>query len=176
MELRKEFFSRSAEVVAKELLGKILVRKINKKILKAKIVETEAYFGKNDPASWARFGKRKDNEAMWREGGTILIKNVHKYKMLNFVTGFEGEPQAVLIRALEPLNFEGRCSGPGLLTECLKIKKEKFAGQNIFLLKDFWVEDCKDKVEIENGKRIGVVKDLSGNYRFLIKGNKFASR
>ncbi|MDO8468045.1 MAG: DNA-3-methyladenine glycosylase [Nanoarchaeota archaeon] len=176
MELRKEFFRRPVELVAKELLGKILVRKINKKVLRAKIVETEAYFGTEDPASWARFGKRKDNEAMWCEGGTILIKNVHKYKMLNFVTGIEGEPQAVLIRALEPLNFEGRCSGPGLLTECLKIEKEEFAGKDIFLLKDLWIEEYKGNVEIENGKRIGVVKDLDGNYRFFIKGNKFVSR
>jgi len=51
------FFERDARIVAKDLLGKIIVRKFRKKFLKGKIVETEAYFGKSDPASWARYGK-----------------------------------------------------------------------------------------------------------------------
>lgn len=60
-EINDKFFERSAEEVAKNLLGKILIRRMGNKILKGKIFETEAYFSGEDPASWARFGKRKDN-------------------------------------------------------------------------------------------------------------------
>jgi DNA-3-methyladenine glycosylase len=172
--ISKNFFNRSADVVAKDLLGKILVRKIGKKLLKAKIVETEAYFSEEDPASWAKLGKRKDNIHMWSEGGTILVKNVHMYLMLNFVVGKEGEAGAVLIRALEPINFKGRCSGPGLLSREMKIKKS-FNGKNIFEMKDFFIEDYGEKVEVEKSFRIGVRKDLKKHLRFYVKGNDCVS-
>lgn len=163
--LNPNFFSRSADKVAYDLLGKILVRRFNKKILKARIIEIEAYFGEKDPASWARFGKRKDNIHMWSEPGVILIKNVHKYFMLNFSTGKKGKPEAVLIRAIQPLNFSGRCNGPGLLTLCLKINKT-FNGKNIFNCNDFWIENSNKKFKIKKGFRVGVVKDLNKKLRF----------
>ena len=171
--LKGPFFGRPANIVARELLGKVIVRKLGASTLKAKIVEDEAYFGKDDPASWARFGKRKDNAAMWEKPGTILVKNVHRHFMLNFVTGKEGEPEAVLIRALEPLNFSGRCSGPGLLTKALGISKsfngKKFSG-------GLYVADGGN-ADFETGEsfRTGVKKDLESPLRFYIKGNKFVS-
>ncbi|MEX0920845.1 MAG: DNA-3-methyladenine glycosylase [Candidatus Pacearchaeota archaeon] len=173
----RRFFLNEAEKVAKELLGMILVRKIGKKVLKAKIVETEAYLDENDPASWARLGKRKDNFFMWEEGGTILLKNVHKYLMLNFVTYRKGKAQAVLIRALEPLNFKGRCSGPGLLTNCLKIDRS-FNGNKIYENKSFWIEDSKERLnqEIKESFRVGVKKDHKNKLRFYIKDNEYLSR
>jgi len=200
MNLIESFFSRPADKVAKDLLGKILIRKISNKIFRAKIIETEAYFDEKDPASWARFGKRKSNLLMWDEPGKILIKNVHKYKMLNFITGKKGEASAVLIRALEPLNFEGRCSmphppafrspstnpaqkliiksfssrgccsGPGLLTSCLKIDYG-LNGKNLFNNKAIWVEgnNKKEKLEIFRDYRIGVKNDLKKKLRFYIR-------
>ena len=78
MRLNKNFFSRNPEIVAQKLLGKILVRKLKNKILKAKIVETEAYFGEKDPASRASKGKTKVSELMWSSPGKIMIYNVHK--------------------------------------------------------------------------------------------------
>src|SRR6056297_594471 len=104
--ISREFFERPADVVARDLLGKILVRKINGKIYKGKIVETEAYFGEEDPASRASKGKTKISEMMWESPGKILVYNVHMYKMFNFVTYKKGKASAVLIRALEPLNFQ----------------------------------------------------------------------
>ncbi|MBI2004252.1 DNA-3-methyladenine glycosylase [Candidatus Pacearchaeota archaeon] len=170
MKLKKDFFSRPADKAAKKLLGKILCRKINNRILKAKIIETEAYFGEKDPASWARYGKRKSNILMWDSPGKILIKNVHRYKMLNFITGKKGEASAVLIRALEPLNFSENLKGPGLLTECLKIDKS-FNGQEIIKNKKIWVEEnnTNEKFKIFRDYRIGVKNDLKKKMRFYIK-------
>jgi DNA-3-methyladenine glycosylase len=172
--LSKNFFNRPTDVVARDLLGKVLVRKIGRELLKAKIVETEAYFSEEDPASWAKLGKRKDNIHMWSESGTILVKNVHMYLMLNFVVGKKGEAGAVLIRALEPINFEGRCSGPGLLSKEMKIEKN-FNGKNIFEMEDFFIENNKENFEIGSSFRIGVRNDLEENFRFYIKGNRFVS-
>ena len=175
--ISKNFFNKSSDKVAKELLGKIIVRKVKGRALKARIVETEAYFNEKDPASWARFGKRKDNSVMWDKAGTILIKNVHKHFMLNFVTGRKGKPEAVLIRALEPLNFKERCNGPGLLTQALFVDKG-FNGKSIFELRDFYINDSKqlNKSEIKSSFRIGVKKDLRRKLRFYIKNNKYISR
>ena len=172
MNLIESFFSRPADKVAKDLLGKILCRKINNKILRAKIIETEAYFGEDDPASWARYGKRKSNILMWDFPGKILIKNVHKYKMLNFITGKKGEASAVLIRALESLNFEARCNGPGLLTSCLKIDKS-FNGQEIVKNKKIWIEESnkKENLKIFRDFRVGVKNDLKEKFRFYIKNS-----
>ena len=176
--IKKDFFERPADIVAKDLLGKILIRKFSGKILKAKIVETEAYFSEEDPASRASKGKNKISEMMWEEPGTIMIYNVHKYKMFNLVTDKKNKASAVLIRALEPLNFSGRCSGPGLLTETLKINKEGFHGKSITNLREIFLSkpDLKEKIVFGKSHRIGVTKDLSEEYRFYIKGNKFVSR
>jgi len=174
MKLDKTFFLRDAEIVAKELLGKILVRKINNKILKAKIVETEAYYDENDPASRAR--QNGDlRETMKDEEGTILVYGVHNNWLINFVTNKKGKAEAVLLRALEPLNFNKYTRGPGLLTKALKINKG-FHKKNICENKDIWLEGNKKTFEIENTFRIGVKKDLPEKLRFYIKGNTFISR
>ena len=175
--MKENFLSQKADIAAKEILGKILVRKINGKEFRARIVEVEAYFDENDPASWARFGKRKDNLFMWSKSGTILIKNVHKYNMLNFVTDNEGVASAVLIRALEPLNFDARCSGPGLLTIALDIDKN-LNGKDLFEIEDIWIESCNENkgFEIIESKRIGIKNDLNKKLRFHIKDNKHVSK
>lgn len=177
-EIARTFFKRPADIVAKDLLGKILVRKINGKFFRARIVETEAYFGEEDPASRASKGKNKISEMMWESPGKIMVYNVHKYKMFNFVTDQERVASAVLIRALEPINFSLRCSGPGLLTESLKINKEDFHGKSIFDLDEISLEtlDREKNFEIKRSFRIGVRKDLPEKHRYYIKGNKFISK
>lgn len=173
--LPPSFYERSPDVVAKELLGKTLVRKVNGQTCKAKIVETEAYFGDKDPASRAYKGKNKISEMMWEEAGKIMIYNVHKYLMLNVVTGKKGEPSAVLIRAVEPLNFNLRCSGPGLLTNSLQISRA-LHGQSITESEELSILHDDFLHEISTSLRIGVTKDLEDHFRFFIKGNKFVSR
>jgi len=177
--LRKDFFERKAEIIARELLGKVLVRKLleekEEKLMKARIVETEAYYDENDPAS--RACKNGDlKRTMESEAGTILVYGVHNNWLMNFVTGKKGKAEAVLIRAIEPLNFEAKTSGPGLLTKALKIDKG-FHGKNILECEGLWLEDSKsEKLEIIRKKRIGVREDLDKPLRFYIKGNKWVSK
>lgn len=180
--MEKEFFSRNAEQVARELLGKVLVRNIRSKEMKAKIVETEAYYGEKDPAS--RACQNGDlRETMKMNAGTILVYGVHNNWLMNFVTGKEGEAAAVLLRALEPLNFNGKCNGPGLLTKALKIDKS-FHKQSIINNGELkLMEDDKDKnnknnenFEVVEAFRIGVKKDLPKKLRFYIKDNEHVSR
>lgn len=167
--LNKDFFSRDAEIVAKELLGKILIRN-NRRI---RIVETEAYYGPEDPASRAcHNGDLK--KTMEDEPGTILVYGVHNNWLINFVTGKKGEASAVLIRAGEPINFQERCNGPGLFTKALNIKKD-FHKKN---LKESELKILDDNFESEfvESFRIGVKKDLPKKLRFYIKENKYVSK
>src|SRR3989338_9846464 len=171
----KEFFSRDAERVARELLGKILVRNINGKERRARIVETEAYYNERDHAS--RACKNGDlRETMLMNAGTILVYGVHNQWLINFVTGKEGEAEAVLLRALEPLNFSEKCSGPGLLTKALLIDKS-FHKQNIIDNKKIWIEnESSERFDTVESFRIGVKRDLPKKLRFYIKGNEHVSR
>ena len=171
----KDFFNRDAEVVARDLLGKILVRKINNEERKARIVEAEAYYDEKDPAS--RACKNGDlKETMKLEAGRILIYGVHNQWLINFVTNRRGKAEAVLLRALEPINFPGKCSGPGLLTKALLIDKslhkKEIPNENL------WLEDDmnKEKFEIVKSGRVGVKKDLKKKLRFYVKDNLFVSR
>ncbi len=176
MQIQKSFFSHDASIVAKELLGKVLVRNLKNKILKGKIVETEAYYGEEDPAS--RATKNGDlRETMLSSPATILVYGVHNNWLINFVTGKKGKAEAVLLRALEPLNFNEKCSGPGLLTKALKIDK-KFHNKNINENNELWLENSEknENFEIQESYRIGVKKDLSKKLRFYIKDNEYISR
>lgn len=174
MKLSENFFSRKAEIVAKELLGKILVRKINDITLKSRIVETEAYYGSRDPASRA-FKKTKMSQPMFSKPGTFFVYNVHKYLMFNIVTEKEGRAGAVLIRALEPLNFKANLSGPGKLTQVLNISKD-FNTKHISDVDDVYIIDDYHKVKIACSHRIGVSYDLKKKLRFFIEKNKCVSR
>lgn len=172
--LQHSFYARDSAVVAKALLGKILFRELNGKILRARIVETEAYYDNSDPAS--RACKNGDlKETMKSRAGTILVYGVHNQWLINFVTGKKGRAEAVLLRALEPLNFNANCRGPGLLTKALKIDK-KFHKKNICNCNELWVDDSKKKLEIASSCRIGVKIDLPRDLRFFIKNNLFVSR
>ncbi|SFU68457.1 DNA-3-methyladenine glycosylase [Clostridium sp. DSM 8431] len=103
--LREEFYGRKTLKVAKELLGKILVREIDGKIVAGKIVETEAYLGVTDKAAHVYGGKKTERLIpMYGQGGTAYVYNIYgMYACLNAITESVGEPQGVLIRAVEPL-------------------------------------------------------------------------
>jgi DNA-3-methyladenine glycosylase len=179
MKIDKDFFNERADVVAKRLLGKIIVRKIGKDELRARIVETEAYFDSKDPASRAcQNGDLK--KTMEMPGGTILVYGVHNNWLINFVTGNKGEASAVLIRALEPLNFESFCNGPGLLTKNLGVGKELHK-KSVLDSEDIWLEHCNEDgeesgFEIVDSFRVGVSHDLPEKMRFYIKDSRFVSR
>lgn len=111
------FYARDAETVAKALLGATLVFETKR----LRIVETEAYVGTHDLASHAAKGRTARTEVMFGPPGRAYIYLIYgMYELLNAVTGGEGDAQAVLIRAAEPLaNVTGKTDGPGKLTRAL---------------------------------------------------------
>lgn len=172
--MNEDFFVQDAESVARILLGCVLVRRIGGKDKRARIVETEAYYDEKDPAS--RACQNGDlRKTMMMEAGTMLVYGVHNNWLLNFVNNQESLAEAVLIRALEPLNFKGKCNGPGLLTKAMSIDK-KFHKQNIFNNKLIWLEKKEKDFQTGESFRVGVRKDLKKKLRFYIKDNKSVSR
>lgn len=159
--IRQDFFNRSAVVVAKELLGKNLCRRVGKaQVRKFKITETEAYEGFKDKASHASKGKTGRNAPMFGPPGTIYAYFTYgMHWMLNIVCGPRNHPAAVLIRGITSPNFQKiNLSGPGRLTKYLGVDK-KLNGQPLGRRVGLWVEDSKLKIEnckIENLPRVGV--------------------
>jgi DNA-3-methyladenine glycosylase len=188
--LNKKFYERDSAIVAKELLGKILVRKLGKKKLAGKIVETEAYYGKEDPASRAYSGGPKYCvKLLYDKPGKALIYNVHNNWLFNIVVHEKGKAGAVLIRALEPVDgteimkknrretdVRRLTNGPGKLTKALGITKELNGIYVTSEKSEIFIVDNKEKFEIGSSHRIGVTKDLKKKLRFFIKGNEFVSR
>jgi DNA-3-methyladenine glycosylase len=123
--LRRRFYERPCDVVARALLGKLLVHGDRAGM----IVETEAYLGEDDLASHARFGKTRRNAVMYGPGGVSYVYLCYGvYDLFNVVTGGDGQPQAVLIRALELARGRTRdmaaARGPGKLTRALGLNRE----------------------------------------------------
>ncbi|MBS7608124.1 MAG: DNA-3-methyladenine glycosylase [Candidatus Bathyarchaeia archaeon] len=189
--LPRSFYERDPATVARELLGKMLVRRLASQILSGKIVETEAYYGENDPASKAYKGRKNFNEPMFCEAGRTFIYMVHGNWLLNIVAHPKGEVGAVLIRSLEPLqgvevmkknrkteNIKALTSGPGKLTKALAITKElnsvDVTDSNSDLI---IVENIEgESFDVCTSRRIGVKADLPRDLRFYIKGNIFVSK
>jgi DNA-3-methyladenine glycosylase len=138
--LPRSFYRREAEVVARSLLGQVLVSTIGGTLTTGRIVETEAYIGPHDAASHAaeRIGRTRRNESMFGEPGIAYVYRIYGvHWCLNVVTDRAEFPAAVLIRALEPLTGidvmrtrrgpvtrnrdRELCSGPGKLAQALAI-------------------------------------------------------
>jgi len=132
--LRAPFFARPAHVVARELLGALLVSELGGVRTVGRIVETEAYEGPEDPASHAaaRIGLTRRNKGLFGPPGTCYLHlNYGVHWCFNAVTDVEGSPHGVLVRALHPLAGEdhmrlrrGRdelTNGPGRLAQALGI-------------------------------------------------------
>ncbi|HOP57902.1 MAG TPA: DNA-3-methyladenine glycosylase [Bacteroidales bacterium] len=149
--LPPDFFRRDVLLVAPELLGKILVVRSSAEMPERFMInETEAYRGAEDKACHASKGRTERTDVMFRTGGKIyvyLIYGIHW--MLNFVTGPENEPQAVLIRGIEGYD------GPGRVSKVLGINKS-FYGEDLNVSERIWIEDNGDKVSVKTGKRIGI--------------------
>lgn len=174
--LKRHFYARPTLEVAKDLLGKYIVRKIGNKKMIGKIIETEAYIGPEDRASHAFNNKRTSrNEAEYLAGGHIYIYLVYgMYWQFNISTYLKDKPECVLIRGLMPVNEDIKASnGPGKLCRWLSLDKS-FYGEDLTASCRIWLEDRKEKKEdILSCKRIGI--DYAGPYwanrklRFLLK-------
>ncbi|SEM17400.1 DNA-3-methyladenine glycosylase [Alkalibacterium putridalgicola] len=178
--------------IAEQLLGCLLVKEVDGVITSGHIVETEAYVGIEDQASHS-YNSRKTPRmtAMYEPAGTIYIYKMHTHLMLNVVTKDKGDPQAVLIRAIEPhagtqLMEERRqkqgveaTSGPGKLTKAMGIAMDDH--ETSILKPSLYIDthEKKSPVSIERSKRIGIPNKgewTDALLRFTVKGNPYLSR
>jgi DNA-3-methyladenine glycosylase len=178
--LTRPFYRRPALTVARDLLGRVLCRRVEpRRVLRGRIVEVEAYDGPDDRASHAHRGPTPRNAPMFRAGGiayVYLIYGVHH--CLNVVTGPEGYPAAVLVRAVDLGGPSRSASGPGRLTRRFGIGKEH-DGVSL-LARDVWLEtgDPVADDRVLRTPRIGV--EYAGPwavapYRFVIDGHRSVS-
>ncbi len=174
--LSRSFYSRNTGVVARQLLGKYLVRKIGARKLIGKIVETEAYFQK-DPASHAFRGKTPRCAPMFEEPGHAYVYFIYgNHFCLNAVTEKIGRAGAVLIRSLEPISgIKLLTNGPGKLTRALRIDKH-FNRADLTKGNLVIAEGKPEKLRIVSARRIGLSKASNKLYRYYIKGNKYVSK
>lgn len=189
--LGPEFFHRPVELVARELLGAVVVSRAGGRVTAGRIVETEAYLGRDDPASHAWQGRRHaGNRSIYGPPGTWYVyRSYGVHWCANLVCAPEGTGAAVLLRALEPLDGadvmrERRghareaalCSGPGKLCAALGIARVHDGLAN-----------AAGEVTVFRGKttaggdvlvtpRIGITKAADWPLRFVVAGSPWASR
>lgn len=161
--LTRKFFLRPTLTVARELLGKVIVRRIGRKKYSVRITETEAYIGEEDLACHARFGKTKRTAVMYGHGGSwypYFIYGMHW--MLNVTTGERDEPAAILIRAGVLIETNMPIKGPGTLAKTLRVDGS-FYGKSA-TSGALYLEDRGDRPKkIARTPRIGI--DYAGAYK-----------
>ena len=197
--LPREFYNRDARQVARELLGKVLVRRSGGSVLAGRIVEDEAYLGVADPAAHAAAGRTARNEVLFGPPGHAYVYFIYgNHYCLNFSCEPEGKAGCVLIRALEPLTGVERMvrlralkfdsvptkardlrlltSGPGRLCQALAITRARDNGQDVCTTGDLYVADDGFRPgKIVSTPRVGIRKAAEEKLRYLIAGNAFVS-
>lgn len=198
--LDREFYNRDSILVAQEILGKTLVHEISGQRVAVKIVEAEAYMGIEDKAAHSYGGRRTPRvEVMYGNPGFSYVFMIYgMHYCFNVVTKEPGIPQAVLIRAAEPLEGtewmaqrrfgksyaeltkhqrRGLANGPGKLCSALSIDKScngmDLCGDTIY-----FEEGNREKFSIRSTKRIGIdyaEEAVEFPWRFYIKDNEYVS-
>lgn len=192
--LDRSFYNRCTQIVAYELIGKILTFREGQSLLRGRIVETEAYLGKEDRASHAYRGVTPRNRVMFGPPGFSYVYFTYgNHHCLNIVTELEGMPGAVLIRAAEPLTgisvMRKRrrqeatvqlTNGPGKLTQAFGITREH-SGRDM-TTEPLCVTEARDdkdidfsSVHIRAATRIGIRHGKKLPFRFYLMGNPFVS-
>lgn len=192
MKLPRSFYEQKTVDVAKQLLGKYLVRKHPEGNTVGRIVETEAYIGPQDLACHASKGRTARTEVMFGQAGHAYVYFIYGfYNMLNLVTEQKDYPAAVLIRAVEPVSgidlmkrrremdkLRDLASGPGKL--CLAFAVDRSLNGADLCNGVLYVEDRDEPAPKFNATpRVGV--DYAGKwkdkrYRFLVRGSEFVSK
>lgn len=192
MKLPHTFYQQTTIDVAKQLLGKYLVRKHPEGNTVGRIVETEAYVGPQDLACHASKGRTARTEVMFGPAGRAYVYFIYGfYNMLNLVTEAKDYPAAVLIRAVEPVDgvelmkerrknhaLRNLASGPGKLCQAFAIDRSLNGADLCDGI--LFVDDRGEPTpRFRATPRIGV--DYAGKwkdkpYRFLIRGSEFVSR
>ncbi|MGM0598005.1 MAG: DNA-3-methyladenine glycosylase [Myxococcota bacterium] len=194
MKLEHNFYYRNALELARDLLGKNLVRTLNNQVISGRIVETEAYVGPEDKGCHAFNNRRTGRtEAMFMPGGVAYIYLIYgMYNCFNIVAGPPDKPEAVLIRALEPLDnlelvkrnrktavrkIEDLTNGPGKLCQAYRIDRS-LNKYDLVEGKELYVLDSGYRGQIASGPRINI--DYAEEYkdkpwRFYLKNSSFLS-
>lgn len=188
--LARSFYSRGSDAVARDLLGKYLVRSIDGRLLVGKIVEVEAYFGEGDPASHASRGMTPRNALMFGPPGySYIYLNYGVHWLLNVVTQPVGSAGAVLIRAVEPVEGIGDMllnrpvssiyelgSGPGKLTQSLKIGPNLNGMDMTDPKSGLYIAEGREIPKIRRSSRVGISAGTEHLLRFFVEGSAFISK
>ncbi|MBH0229690.1 DNA-3-methyladenine glycosylase [Halobacillus yeomjeoni] len=186
-----EFFQKPTLELARDLLGCELVKETDEGTASGYIVETEAYIGPEDRASHSFNNKRtKRTEAMFGPAGTVYTYVMHTHCLVNVVSAESEKPEAVLIRAVEPvigkdLMYKRRgdkkeidlTNGPGKLTKALGIIKSDYG--RTYTEPPLYLREGIKPESISSGKRIGIENSGEARdypWRYWITGNRFVSR
>ena len=192
--LPRSFYLRPTLKVARELLGKYLVRRTRRGDLIGRIVEVEAYLGERDPASHAYNGRTPRNEVMFRKGGHLYVYFTYGMHFCsNVVTEDEHIGRAVLLRAVEPVRGKeimirrrgarrpgikehDLTNGPAKLCQAFRIARRQngadLCGNEIYVAKGTKIAPSSIGVS----PRIGISRAVRRRWRFYIKGNPWVSR
>jgi len=194
--LDRAFFARNPRRVARELLGKVLVRGSRRPQLAARIVEVEAYLGETDPAAHAASGRTARNAVLFGPPGYAYVYFIYgNHYCLNVSCEREGKAGCVLFRALEPLtgvekmahargagirglrNPPALTSGPGRLAEAFGITRARDNGRDLTSSRSgLWIgHDGFRAGRIKITPRIGISKAADKPLRYLLEGNAFVS-
>lgn len=189
--LKESFFYKSTLELARDLLGCLLVKETEEGTASGFIVETEAYIGPGDRAAHS-FGNRrtKRTEIMFGKAGSVYTYVMHTHCLVNVVSAGIDEPEAILIRAVEPHGglelMEKRrpvampmnlTNGPGKLTKAMGITMEDYG--RVFYEEPLFIAEGYTPEGIESGPRIGIHNSGEARdypWRFWVKGNPFVSR
>jgi DNA-3-methyladenine glycosylase len=195
--LTRAFYARDPRAVGRDLLGKVLVRRQQRKLLTARIVEVEAYLGLDDPAAHSASGRTARNFVLFGPPGLTYVYFIYgNHYCFNVSCLPDGEAGGVLFRALEPISgieqmAEARdisieangdlrklTSGPGRLAEAFGITRERDNEKDLTSSKSdlFIVDDGFRPHRIEVTPRIGITKAAERPLRYIIAGNRFVSR
>jgi DNA-3-methyladenine glycosylase len=193
--LAREFYDRDPRKVARDLLGKVLVRS-RKEILAGRIVEVEAYLGENDAAAHAASGRTTRNAVVFGPPGYAYVYFIYgNHYCLNVSCLPEGVAGGILFRALEPLigmdemarqrhisldnsrNLRNLTSGPGRLAEAFGITRQRDNGKDLAsALSDLFIADDRYRpARILTTERIGITKAAGLPLRYVIADNPFVS-
>lgn len=184
----RNFYARDTRVVARALLGQLLVCVMPEGRASGRIVETEAYLGADDLASHAARLRKGRVEVMWGESGIAYIyRSYGIHTMFNVVAERRGETGAVLIRALEPLDGLDLmrlrrgvaserllCSGPGKLCQALGIGLD-MQGTDLVTDDRLWIAAGDPPSAIEVSGRIGISRAKEDPWRYWIAGSPHVS-
>lgn len=189
--LSREFYNRDAVTVARDLLGKLMLRETEAGLAGGRIVETEAYLGGDDPASHSYRGKSNRNAVMFGPPGFLYVYTIHSRFCMNAVTEEEGKPTAVLIRACEPLfgielmqrrrgkeKLTELTTGPARLCESLAVDR-RLNGWDLTLGREIWLAVDPGPAPVVTAVlttvRIGVTSAKDERLRFCYENNPFVS-